>query len=153
LPAVVTGAIWFTKDGQRLPLPLVDAIVCSETLRVADLLTTSAAVGDADLTSRETVAVRATLLRQIARSFALTNILVPEDGRFALVLGSRATYRVNLTSGTVLLEPEGRQVLLPRRDRRWNPTEELDASSEILSIVLSLAHDAEIDDLTFLAQL
>lgn len=150
---VTTGHIWFTQAGETLPLDAVDAIVFSETLRAADLLTTRAAVGEAEMTSRETVALRALLLREVARSFRLTNIAVPEDGRFALVLGTRATYRVNLTSGTVMLEPEGRQILVPTHDPRWRPVEDGDTTSEILAITLTLAHDEEMDDLTFLAQL
>lgn len=153
LAEVVTGAISFTKDGAPLPLHRVNAIWFSETLRAADLLTTQAAMGDVDLTSRETLALRATMLRQIARSFRLTNIAVPEDGRYAVVLGTRATYRVNLASGTVLLEPEGKQVLLPPADPRWLPIEDRDTGTDILATILVLAHDGEITDLTFLAQL
>ncbi|OPZ81190.1 MAG: hypothetical protein BWY76_03109 [bacterium ADurb.Bin429] len=148
-----TGSIWFTRGDEALPLHRVDAIIFSETLRAADLLTTRAAAGDADLTSRETVALRATLLRQLARSFRLTNIAVPEDGRFAVVLGARATYRLNLTNGAVLLEPEGRQIVLPPADPRWLPAEERDATSDILATAVTLANDGELMDLTFLAQL
>ncbi|HEY3377351.1 MAG TPA: DUF4132 domain-containing protein [Armatimonadota bacterium] len=151
--SVTTGGIWFTHAGVRCSLAEVDPIIFSETLRAADLLTTRAAVGDADLTSRETVAMRALLLREVTRSFNLTNIAVREEGRYALVLGTHATYRVNLSSGTVLLEPEGRQILLPQRDARWHPVEGEDATSAILAIVLELAQDDQINDLTFLAQI
>ena len=153
LQAVETGDIWFTSAGRTIPTGQVDPIIFSETLRAADFLTARAAVGDADLTSRETIILRATLLREVARSFNLTNIIVREEGPNALVLGKRATYRVNLASGTILLEPEGRQVMLPRHDPRWWLTEESDTTGEILAIVLTLAHDQEIGDLTFLAQL
>ncbi len=136
---VLSGDIRFTRAGAELPLREVDPVVFSETLRTADLLTTRAAVGEAALTSRETVALRALLLREVARSFRLTNIAVPEDGRYALVLGARATYRVNLVSGTVYLEPEGRQVVIPRHGAPWQPAEDGDATSEILALVLELA--------------
>ncbi|MHB9133364.1 MAG: DUF4132 domain-containing protein [Armatimonadota bacterium] len=149
---VTTGAIWFTRGKEVVPLSQVEAVIFSETLRTADLLTTQAAVGEADLTSRETVALRAMLLREVARTFPLTNLAVPEDGQYALVLGKHAVYRVNLASGTVLLEPEGRQLVVPRQDTRWRPVEEGDATTEILGEVLTLAHDGEITDLTFLAQ-
>ncbi len=150
---VATGVIWFTRAGVALPVADVAPVIFSETLRAADLLTTRAAVGEADLTSRETLALRAVLLRQVTRSFSLTNIVVKEDGQYALVLGNRATYRVNLASGTVYLEPEGRQVLVPHHDARWRPVEDGDLTSEILGLTLALAHDEEIADLTFLAQL
>ena len=121
-----TGDIWFTRDGALLPLCEVHPIIFSETLRAADLLTTQAAVGEALLTSRETIAVRALLLRETARSFRLTNIAVPEDGRFALVLGTRADYRINLASGTVHAgtgrpanrRAQTRRALAPRRRQR-----------------------------------
>lgn len=151
--AMPCGDIWFTRAGALLPLREVDAIVFSETLRDADLLTTQAAVGEALLTSRETIAVRALLLRETARAFRLTNIAVPEDGRFALVLGSRADYRVNLASGTVLLEPDGRQLVPPPHTARWRPAEDRDATSDLLALILTLAHDDEVDDRAFLSQL
>ncbi len=66
----------------------VDAVIFSETLRVGDLLTARASVGAGEFTSRETVSLRGSLLRQVARSFRLTNIAVPEEGQYALVLGS-----------------------------------------------------------------
>lgn len=153
LPEAVTGDIGFTRDGARLPLHRVDAIIFSETLRAADLLTTRAAAGDAELTSRETIALRATLLRQLARSFGLTNIAAPEDGAYAVILGARATYRLNLANGAILLEPEGRQITLPPADPRWLPAEERDATTDILATAVTLASDAELLDLTFLAQL
>ncbi|MHB9110681.1 MAG: DUF4132 domain-containing protein [Armatimonadota bacterium] len=150
---VASGDIWFTQGGEALPLHQVDPVAFSETLRVADLLTTRAAVGDAELTSRETVALRALLLREVARSFRLTNIAVPEDGRYGLVLGARATYRINLTSGTVYLEPEGRQLVVPRGGSSWQPVEDSDATGDIIALVLELAHDEEMTDPAFLAQL
>lgn len=150
---VSSGEIWFTRGDTVLPLHHVDPVIFSETLRTADLLATRAAMGEAELTSRETVALRALLLREAARSFQLTNIAVPEDGRYALVLGSRATYRINLASGTVFLEPEGRQILVPHHNASWQPVEEGDSTSEILALTLDLAHDDTLGDLTFLAQL
>jgi len=150
---VASGDIRFTRGGEELPLREVDPVAFSETLRVADLLTTHAAVGEAELTSRETVALRALLLREVARSFRLTNIAVPEDGRYGLVLGARATYRINLTSGTVYLEPEGRQIVVPRGGASWHPVEDGDATGDIISLVLELAHDKEMTDPSFLAQL
>ena len=153
LSEVASGDIWFTCGYTPISLARVDPVVFSETLRAADLLTTRAAVGDAALTSRETLALRSLLVREMARSFRLTNVVAQEFGGYALVLGNRATYRVNLLSGTVLLEPEGRQILVPRRHARWQPVEDGDEMSAILTTLLDLAHDDEIADLTFLAQL
>ncbi|MHB9023733.1 MAG: DUF4132 domain-containing protein [Armatimonadota bacterium] len=151
-PDVTSGAIWFSREGEELPLARIDPIIFSETLRAADLLTTRATIGEAELTSRETIALRASLLRQVARAFGQTNIAVPENGQYAMVLGTHAIYRVNLASGTVLLEPEGRQLVVPRPEVVWRPVEDGDATTEIMATVLELAHDELITDLTFLAQ-
>jgi len=150
---VTTGALWFTQYGEEVSFSRIDPVIFSETLRTANLVATRAACGDADLSSRETLALRITLLRQMARSFRLTNIVTPEDGGYAVILGTRATYRLNLASGVVLLEPEGRQILVPRQHLRWSPIEDTDTTTEILTLALALAHDSEIDDLTFLAQI
>lgn len=150
---VTTGSITFSRDGSPLVPTEVDPVTFSETLRAADLLVTRAAAQEAELTSRETIALRALLLRQVARSYHLTNIAVPEDGRYALVLGTRGTYRLNLVSGTVLLEPEGRQIVATWDESAWHPAEDGDRTSEIISIALTLAHDDAITDLAFLAQL
>lgn len=151
-PSVTSGAIWFTRGDTPLSLAQVDPVYFSETLRTADLLTTRAAAM-AELTSREAVALRATLLRQVTRSFRLTNVVVPENGMYAIVLGTRATYRVNLTTGIVLLEPEGRQIVVPEAHAQWLPVEEADPTSQVLAIIFALAHDERMADLTFLAQL
>ncbi|HEX2950531.1 MAG TPA: DUF4132 domain-containing protein [Armatimonadota bacterium] len=150
---VMTGDIWFTRDKTTVSLQQVNAIIFSETLRAADLLTTRAAVGDAELTSHETIVLRASLLREVARSYRLTNLAVQEEGQYAIVLGKRATYRVNLASGTVLLEPEGRQIMLPEHEERWHPAESYDTTTEVLATILTLVHDEQIADLTFIAQL
>jgi hypothetical protein len=42
---------------------------------------------------------------------------------------------------------------VPWRDTRWRPVEDGDMTTEILAIVLALAHDDQVTDLTFLAQL
>lgn len=153
LPVVVCGKISFYYQGKLISPNEANPIMISETLRAADLLTTRAAIGDAELTSNETVLLRATLLRELARSLSLTNLLVREQGRFAIVLGKRATYRINLSNGIIMLEPEGRQIEAPRHEELWQPAEDNDTTSTIISIILTLAMDELIGDLTFLAQL
>ena len=153
LPSVVSGDIHFARHGELVLLPDVNPLIISETLRAADLLTTRAAVGDADLTSRETILLRATLLREIARSYGLTNLVVREEGPYALVLGSRATYRINLANGAISLEPEGRHIAPPHQQDSWLSSEDPDATATIISVILTLAEDEKINDLIFLAQL
>ena len=152
-PLVTSGEIWFTRGEEALPLAQVDPVLFSETLRAADLLTAHAAPNAADLSARETIALRAVVLREAARTFGLTNLIVREEGPHALVLGAHATYRVHLANAAIFLEPEGRQLTLPRDDPRWQPEEGGDATAEVLAVVLALTQDHQITDLSFLAQL
>ena len=153
LPFVMCGDISFYQHDRLISPQTANPIIVSETLRATDLLTTRAAIGDAELTSNETVLLRATLLRELSRALSLTNLLVQEHGRYALVLGKRADYRINLSNGTILLEPEGRQIEAPQHEEFWQPTEDKDTTSTIIAIIITLAMDEMISDLTFIAQL
>lgn len=149
---VRTGAIWFTRDKQVIEPAGIDPIIFSETMRVADLLTTRSAAGAAELTSQETIALRIALLREMARSFNLTGIITPEHGHHAIVFGQLATYRVNLATGTTMLEPEGRQIILPPSPPPWSPVEGDEITNNIIATIITLIHDDEILDISFRAQ-
>lgn len=140
---------------QPLPLGQVDPVLFSETLRDADLLVSMAAAGELGFTSRQTIAIRAAMLRQLARLLKLWNVLVPETGSHALVEGALATYRVHLGSGTIFLEPEGRSITLrATRPAATLPLEDADSgTARLLLTVLTLAQDTEIADPAFRRQL
>lgn len=159
---VYTGAITFHVLGgkgrgpeQPLALSQVDPVVFSETLRDADLLLSHAAAGELGFSSRQTIQIRAAMLRQLARILKLWNIFVSQSGLHALVQGTRATYRVHLGSGTIFLEPEGKSVTLrPGPTPAPLPVEDADSgTARVLTTVLSLAQDAQIADPAFLRQL
>lgn len=150
---VRTGTIWFTHDRQIIEPPEIDPIIFSETMRVADLLTTRSAAGAAELTSQETIALRVALLREMARSFNLTGLITPEHGHHAIVFGQLATYRVNLATGTTMLEPEGSQIILPPSPSPWSPIEGDKITNSIIATIITLIHDNEIMDISFRAQL
>jgi hypothetical protein len=147
--AANTGDIWFTRGGLTLTAGEVDGVLYSETLRVADLVTARAGVGEGDLTSAETLAVRAAILREVACALGCTGILAPEGERHAVILGTRATYRLSLANGAVFLEPEGRQMVLPHA----SSDEDEDGTAAIIATALLLADDASITDPYFLGQL
>jgi hypothetical protein len=78
-------------------------------------------------------------------------------GRFAVVRGQRAHYRVHLATGSVHLEPGGRYLCIvpaAERDRVYLPFEDDDEkTSEIISKIVLLAHDSAIQDRRILGQL
>ena len=162
----MTGAVYFCRlaqkdnswvEGEQVPLPQVDPIVYSETMRDADLVVSRAAAGEMGFSSQQTIEMRASLIRELARVLEWWNVFVAEDSSHALVDGQLATYRVHLGSGSVFTEPEGRHLSLSsvaRRDMDYLPSEDSDSKTvEILSTLALLSQDADISDPHFLDQL
>jgi len=140
-----------------VPLAEVNAVLFSETLRDADLLVSRAAPGEMGFTSEETRCLRATLVRYLTRALGLTTVYVGDDCGQVIVEGSRAMYRVNLGSGSVLLEKTRRHVDVgavaggPLRDLIG---ESIDSqSARILGIIIALSQDHTITEPEFLRQL
>jgi len=131
--------------------------VFSETLRDADLLVSRAAAGEMGLSSEETLRLRATLVRYLARSLGLTNVYLADDSAHALVEGKRAMYRVHLGSGSVLLETTRRHLDIGAATT--NPLEDVMAESidsltaRVLAVIAILSRDDEITIPAFLDQL
>jgi len=156
--SVTSGPVWFESNaGECVPLAEVPPVVFSEALRDADLLVARAAAGELGFTSEETRRLRATLARYLARALNLTTIYVGSDDLHVIVEGRRATYRVHLGSGSVLLENTRRHL-----DLRSLPTEQLgdlvaesmdSLTTRILGIIGALSRDDEIVDPGFLDQL
>ncbi len=158
-----TGEIYFEAlRGEAVlpePLPLeeVDAVVFSETLRDADLVVSAAAAGEEGFSSRQTVEIRAALVRNYARLLSLPGVKVEPGSSHALVQGERACYRVHLGSGRVLMEPSGRHLVAPLTTAEppaVAPEEKSDSRTlAILETVAALSHDSAISDAAFLAAL
>jgi hypothetical protein len=80
------------------------------------------------------------------------------DGRFLVVRGSLATYRIHLASTNVLMEPGSRYLcIVPDRgepaERVWLPFEGDRLMSIILSKAMMLAADDRINDPVILRQM
>ena len=155
---VTSGAVWFERgDGTRLPLDAVPAIAFSETLRDADLLASRAAAGELGFTSEETLRLRATLVRYLARALGMTSVYVSDDDTHVLVEGRRAMYRLHLGSGSVLLEKTRRHLDLGSlRSEAMEAlvAESMDsATARIIGIVGFLSQDEQVTDPRFLDQL
>jgi len=155
---VTSGRVWFENDGgEPVPLAEVNAVLFSETLRDADLLVSRAAPGEMGFSSEETRCLRATLVRYLTRALGLTTVYVGDDCGQVIVEGSRAMYRVNLGSGSVLLEKTRRHLDVgalvggPLRDLIG---ESMDSqSARILGIIIALSQDHTITEPEFLRQL
>lgn len=115
---VSLGAVRFSRlssdDSEESlhPLALGDVaeIVFSESLRDADLVAARAGCGDVGLGSRETMALRAAIVRLLARELKLWHVAVSGDDTYALVQSGEGDFKVHLGTGSVFTEPEGRHV-------------------------------------------
>jgi hypothetical protein len=169
------------RTRETLPLADVPPAIFSDTMRDVDLFAAAAGVGtDPDWEDWETrrardAAVwaerraayereqaasseqRAALLRELLGTLGIEE-LVRLEGRFAIVRGSLADYRVHLGSGNVHTEPDGRYVCIVPEKRKseelYLPFEENDLkTAEIISKLLVLAADEKIEDEGILRQI
>ena len=101
--------------------------------------------------------MRAVLVRYLARALGLTTIYVSEDDAHVLVEGRRATYRVHLGSGSVLLEESRRNLDLGSLRHETMEAlvgESMDSrTARIVGIIGALGQDHLITAPQFLAQL
>jgi hypothetical protein len=154
---VTSGSVWFADErGRPIRLTQVVPVVVSETLRDADLLVSRAAAGEFGFTSEETLRLRATLIRYLARVLGMTTIYVADDAQYVLVEGTRAMYRVNLGSGSVLLEASRRHIDIG--DAASEAAADLlvegmdEGTARVLAVIATLARDHQIADAGFLKQ-
>jgi hypothetical protein len=139
-----------------LPLAAVPAILLSEALRLADLMTAQARPARQLAPRPLSAAVmgrRADLIRALAGAMGLANVRVA--GELVLIVGRHGTYRVHLGSARVLLEPGrlvGRLPAVERAAPPYLPTAVEDRrTAELVATVLLLAADEEITDARTLA--
>ncbi|MGL6075528.1 MAG: DUF5724 domain-containing protein [Fimbriiglobus sp.] len=149
----------FHKRGEWKPVLLKDVppIIFSETMRDLDLIVSVAHVGGVDPeATQSTVEMRAALLRETLQLLKITNVKL--DPKHALIEGSYGKYGVHLGSGGVQKLPGGSLcvVAVPagHRGRLFLPFADEDPrTSEVISKVLLLARDNEIQDPTILEQI
>jgi hypothetical protein len=131
--------------------------VFSEVMRDIDLVVSVAPIGGVDPeASASTVEMRGSLLRETCRLLQLENLRIKDS--HVLITGKLGDYSVHLRSGTVHRMPGGALCLVPvhsqHRGRLFLPFADDDPrTAEVISKVLLLARDAEIQDPTILEQL
>ncbi len=156
-PAV--GELRFAKRGEWKPMPLADVppVIFSEVMRDLDLVVSVAHVGGVDPeATQSTVAMRSSLLQETCSLLKLGNVKL--DSKHALIKGEYGQYSVHLGSGVVHKQPGGSLCVVAvnaqHRGRLFLPFADDDPrTAEIVSKVLLLARDKEIQDPTILQQI
>jgi hypothetical protein len=144
-------------DWQELPLEQVPPRLFSEVMRDLDLVVSVAHVGGVDPeASASTVEMRAALLRETCALVGIRNYEVKAN--HVLIDGKLGKYSVHLGSSSVHRLPGGSVCIIAvpaqHRGRLFLPFADDDPrTAEVLSKVLLLARDHEIQDPTILQQL
>ncbi|MFB6453852.1 DUF4132 domain-containing protein [Chitinophaga sp. Hz27] len=131
--------------------------IFSEVMRDIDLVVSVAHVGGVDPeASHSSIEMRVVLLQESARLFKLSNVTV--KGNHAFIKGHYGEYSVHLGSAVVHQLPGNYLSILPvhsqHRGRLFLPFADDDPkSAELISKVLLLARDKEIQDPTVLRQI
>ena len=162
-PGEVDGAtlegIAFSRSGEWKLMDLADVPprLFSEVMRDLDLVVSVAHQGGVDPeASLSTVEMRSALIRETLGLLKLENVRLEES--WALIEGRQGTYTVHLGSGVVHLQPGGSLCMIPihsqHRGRLFLPFADDDPkTAEVISKVLLLAKDEEIQDPTILEQI
>ncbi|HEV3021891.1 MAG TPA: DUF4132 domain-containing protein, partial [Pirellulales bacterium] len=156
-PAVGETVFHRRGDWKRLSLTAVPKVIFSEVMRDLDLVVSVAHVGGVDPeASQSTVEMRADLLRETCKLLKLPNVKF--EGRHALIQGDYGRYSVHLGSGVVHKQPGGSLCVVAvnaqHRGRLFLPFADDDPrTAEVISKVLLLARDREIQDPTILEQI
>lgn len=156
-PTLETIEFHSLKDYKNIPFEKINPRLFSEIMRDVDLVVSVAHVGNVDPeASHSSVEMRAVLMKETARLFKLENVKI--EGSHVLVKGQMAEYSVHLGSAVVHQTPGKYLSILPvhsqHRGRLFLPFADDDPkSAEVLSKVLLLAKDHEIQDPTILSQI
>lgn len=156
-PTLETIEFHSLKDYKNIPFEDINPRLFSEVMRDVDLVVSVAHVGGVDPeASHSSIEMRAVLMKETARLFKLENIRI--EGSHVLVKGQIAEYSVHLGSAVVHQVPGKYLSILPvhsqHRGRLFLPFADDDPkSAEVLSKVLLLAKDNEIQDPTILSQI
>jgi hypothetical protein len=149
----------FTRRGEFKPLRLVEVPprAFSEVMRDLDLVVSVAHLGGVDPeASASTVEMRAALLHETCSLLKIGNVRVKAP--HVLIEGQLGRYSVHLGSAVVHRQPGGALCIVPvhaqQRGRLFLPFADDDPrTAEVLSKVILLARDHEIQDPNILDQL
>ncbi|MFO0881347.1 MAG: DUF5724 domain-containing protein [Gemmataceae bacterium] len=152
-------AIEFRKVGEYRPMPLADVPprIFSEVMRDGDLVVSVAHVGGVDPeASASTVQMREALVRETCALLHIENFQVMKS--HILIDGKLGKYSIHLGSGVVHRQPGGHVCIVPvhsqHRGRLFLPFADDDPrTAEVVSKVLLLTRDHEIQDPSILEQL
>ena len=162
-PAEVEGwtisGVSFRRSDEWKPLKLstVPPRLFSEVMRDLDLVVSVAHAGGVDPeASASTVEMRSGLVRETCDLLKLKNVRLKSN--HALIHGELADYNVHLGSGVVHRMPGGAVCIVPvhaqHRGRLFLPFADDDPrTAEVISKILLLARDREIQDPVILEQL
>ncbi len=155
-PTLETVVFQNLKDYKNRPFEEIDARIFSEVMRDIDLVVSVAHAGGVDAeASHSSIEMRSVLLRETLRLFKLSNVEIA--GNHAKIKGTMGEYSVHL--GSAVVHKAGKYLsILPvhsqHRGRLFLPFADDDPkSAEVMSKVLLLAKDNEIQDPTILRQL
>lgn len=156
-PTLETIEFHSLKDYKNIPFEDINPRLFSEVMRDIDLVVSVAHAGGVDPeASHSSIEMRAVLMKETARLFKLDNVRI--KGSHVLVKGKMAEYSVHLGSAVVHQVPGKYLSILPvhsqHRGRLFLPFADDDPkSAELMSKVLLLAKDDEIQDPTILSQI
>lgn len=142
---------------QPLPLNQVPPRLFSEVMRDLDLVVSVAHQGGVDPeATASTVEMRAALVRETCRLLKLSNVQI--QGTHVLIEGYLSSYSVHLGSAIVHRQPGGALCIVPvhsqHRGRLFLPFVDSDPkTAEVVSKVLLLSRDQDIQDPTILQQI
>lgn len=140
-----------------VPLKDIDPIVFSEVMRDIDLVVSVAHRGEVDPeASASTTEMRTSLINQTCQLLGIKNVSLKKS--HATIRGGLGDYSVHLGSGLVHRMPGGHVCIVPvhaqHRGRLFLPFADDDPkTAEIVSKILLLAKDEEIQDPTILEQI
>ncbi|MFM1802433.1 MAG: hypothetical protein RJA81_1785, partial [Planctomycetota bacterium] len=152
-------SVRFIKPDTYQPVALsqIPKNLFSEVMRDIDLVVSVAHRGEVDPeASASTVEMRTALIRETCTLLGLENVNLQKDRAF--IKGEYGEYSLHLGSGGIHMMPGGSLAILPvhaqHRGRLFLPFADDDPkTAEIISKVLLLAKDQEIQDPTILSQL
>jgi hypothetical protein len=156
-PTLETIEFHSLKDYKNIAFEDVNPRIFSEIMRDIDLVVSVAHVGGVDPeASHSSIEMRTVLLRETLRLFKIKNVEI--KGNHALIKGEMADYSVHLGSAVVHQVPGKYLSILPvhsqHRGRLFLPFADDDPkSAEVMSKVLLLAKDNEMQDPTILSQI
>ncbi|MCJ8153572.1 DUF4132 domain-containing protein [Chryseobacterium sp. SSA4.19] len=156
-PTLETIEFHSLKDYKNIPFEDINPRIFSEVMRDIDLVVSVAHVGGVDPeASHSSIEMRAVLVKETAGLFKLGHIKI--EGSHVLIKGQMTDYSVHLGSAVVHQVPGKYLSILPvhsqHRGRLFLPFADDDPkSAEVLSKVLLLAKDHEIQDPTILSQI